>query len=78
MIPRVQSTNVRLTLFRSLMQAQFGPHRAPSVAQDHVFSALGGRTADQALAAGIPPRVVWAAVCEEFEVPAALHHGLPD
>jgi hypothetical protein len=69
---------VRLTLFRSLMEAQFGPDRAPSVAQDHVFSALGGRTVNQALAAGLPPRAVWAAVCEEFEVPAVLHHGLPD
>jgi len=54
----VQSADVRLTLFRSLMEAQFGPHRAPSVAQDHVFSALGGRTVNQALAAGLPPRAV--------------------
>ena len=59
------------------MEAHFG-QRASSVAQDHVFSALGGRTADQALAAGLPPRTVWRAVCEEFEVPAAMHHGLPD
>ena len=69
---------VRLTLFRALMEAQFGPYRAASVAEDHVFSALGGRTANQALAAGIAPRTVWAAVCADFEVPAAMHHGLPD
>ena len=29
---------VRLTEFRGLMQAQFGPLRAPSVSSDHVFS----------------------------------------
>lgn len=69
---------MRHTQFRALMDAHFGPQRAPSVAQDHVFSALGGRTPDQAIAAGIPPRTVWRAVCEEFEVPPRLHHGLPD
>ena len=48
----VRVVGVRLTEFRGLMQAQFGPLRAPSVARDHVFSALAGRTADEALAAG--------------------------
>jgi hypothetical protein len=69
---------VRLTEFRRLMQAHFGPLRAPSVAQDHVFSALGGRTVDQALEAGIDPKRVWAVVCETFDVPPTLWHGLPD
>lgn len=67
-----------MTEFRALMAAQFGPLRAPSVAKDHVFAELGGRTADQALDAGINPKRIWAQVCAEFEVPAALHHGLPD
>jgi hypothetical protein len=70
--------HVRLTEFRGLMQAQFGPIRAPSVVQDHVFSALDGRTADEALAAGVDPKVVWFAVCDDFDVPEALRHGLPD
>ena len=64
--------------FRALMTAHFGPYRAASVAADHVFSALGGLTADEALAAGQNPKQVWAAVCQAFEVPPALHHGLPD
>ena len=68
---------MRRTLFRALMEAHFGV-RAPSVAKDHVFSALGGRTADEALAAGINPRTIWASVCEDFDVPATLRHGLPD
>jgi Protein of unknown function (DUF3046) len=69
---------VKLTEFRALMVAHFGPLRARSVAMDHVFGALGDRTADQALAAGVPPRSVWFAVCDSFDVPATLRWGLPD
>lgn len=60
------------------MQAQFGPVRAGSVASDHVFTALGGVSADAALAAGVDPKTVWAAVCDAFEVPEALRYGMPD
>lgn len=69
---------MRLTEFRALMTAHFGSHRASSVAADHVFSALGGRTVNEALGAGENPKEIWALVCEAFEVPVALHHGLPD
>lgn len=69
---------MRLTEFRALMTTHFGTHRASSVAADHVFSALGGVTVDQALVAGQNPKKVWAVVCETFDVPPALHHGLPD
>lgn len=69
---------VRLTEFRALMRAHFGAVRAPSVAHDHVFAALGGRSVDEALGAGIDPKRVWAAVCDTFEVPDDLRYGLPD
>ena len=52
------------------MEDQFGGVRAQTVARDHVFSALGGRTAAEAIEAGLPVRRVWLAVCEEYEVPA--------
>ncbi len=52
------------------MEGQFGSMRAQTVARDHVFSALGGRTAVDAIEAGLPVRRVWLAVCEEYEVPA--------
>jgi Protein of unknown function (DUF3046) len=52
------------------MDTQFGSMRAQSVARDHVFGALGGRTAVQAIEAGLPVRKVWLAICEEYEVPA--------
>ena len=51
------------------MEQQFGTMRAQTVARDHVFSALGGRSAVDAIEAGVPGRRVWLAVCEEYEVP---------
>ena len=50
------------------MQAQFGTGYAESVARDYVLPQLG-RTVEQALEAGVDAKVVWRAVCEEFEVP---------
>ena len=61
---------VRLTHFRQLMADEFGAVRAGSISRDHVFSALEGRTVDEALEQGAEPRDVWRAVCAEFEVPA--------
>lgn len=60
------------------MLAHFGPIRAASVAQDHVFGTLGGLSANQALAGGADARRVWLAVCDTFDVPESLRYGLPD
>jgi hypothetical protein len=60
---------VRLTYFRELMEGEFGAFRAASLSHDHVFAALGGRTVEQALEAGIEPREVWLAVCDAYDVP---------
>jgi hypothetical protein len=60
---------VRLQEFWSRLDSQFGPMRAHSVARDHVFAALGGRSAIDAIDAGLPVRKVWLAICEEYEVP---------
>ncbi len=51
------------------MRAEFGEVYADSVAKDHVLSALGGRTVNQALADGEDVKVVWRAVCEAFKIP---------
>jgi len=61
---------VRLSEFWIRMEDHFGQGYARSVAHDHVLQALGGRTVDQALAAGVPAKQVWRAICAEFEVPA--------
>lgn len=52
------------------MRRHFGANYAPSVAHDQVLGGLGGRTAEEALAAGVTPREVWKVVCEAFDVPA--------
>ena len=52
------------------MADEFGAVRAGSIGRDHVFSALDGRTVEQALEGGVEPRDIWRAVCAEFEVPA--------
>ena len=61
---------MRLQEFWSRLDTQFGPMRAQSVARDHVFSVLGGRSAVDAIDAGLAVRKVWLAICEEYEVPA--------
>jgi hypothetical protein len=52
-----------------MMSQEFGNVRAGSIARDHVFADLGGRTVDDALAAGLPPQRIWLAVCDAFDVP---------
>jgi hypothetical protein len=60
---------MRTTVFRNLMAGEFGAVRAEMLARDHVLGALGGRTAEQAIAAGVSPKEVWRAVCDDFGVP---------
>jgi hypothetical protein len=60
---------MRTTAFRDLMSQEFGDMRAGSIARDHVFADLGGRTVEDALAAGMPAQRIWLAVCEAFDVP---------
>jgi hypothetical protein len=67
---RVSVDRVRLQEFWSRLDRHFGSMRAQSLTRDHVFGSLGGRTAVEALEAGLPVRKVWLAICEEYEVPA--------
>ena len=63
---------MRLTVFWERMREQFGDVYADSVAKDYVLRALGGRTVTQALADGENPKVIWRAICEDFDVPERL------
>lgn len=65
------SVSMRNTVFRRMMAEEFGAIRAATLASDHVLSAVGGRTANQALDAGVPAKEIWRAVCEEFDIPQA-------
>ena len=52
------------------MADEFGSGRAEVLAKDHVLSSLGGRTVDEALAAGVPAKEIWRELCDAFDVPA--------
>jgi hypothetical protein len=43
--------------------------RGSSLLVDYVLTQLGGRTAAQAIEAGVEPRDVWRALCADFGVP---------
>jgi hypothetical protein len=60
---------MRLTEFGDLVNERFGSVRGSSLLVDHVLSALGGRTAAQAIEDGVDPRDVWRALCADFDVP---------
>lgn len=60
---------MKLTDFWDRMDAHFGVGYAKSWAKDTVLSELGGRTVEQALAAGVETIEVWRAVWR--------HEGLP-
>lgn len=52
------------------MEDALGPAYARSWARQHVLSELGGRTVQEALDAGEPPKTIWRAVWAELELPA--------
>lgn len=66
---------VRHSRFWELLAGEFGEAYAESLARSHVMSALGGRTAVEALDAGVPPREVWLALCADMDVPEERRHG---
>lgn len=65
---------MRLTDFWARLEQAFGPAYAKSFAADHAFTALGGRTIDEALAGGEEIVAVWRAVVAAYpdRVPARL------
>ncbi|WP_030618822.1 DUF3046 domain-containing protein [Streptomyces sclerotialus] len=60
---------MRLTDFWQRMADHFGTAYADSFARDHVMSDLGGRTVNEALAAGWSAKEVWRVVCAVMNVP---------
>jgi len=66
--------SVRLTDFWSRLEQVFGSGYARSVAHDQVLRELGGRTIEQALAAGEETVLVWRAVVAAYpdRVPSRL------
>ncbi|SEB87795.1 DUF3046 domain-containing protein [Microbacterium hydrocarbonoxydans] len=65
---------MRRSEFLRAVDDEFGG-RASSLVSDLVLTQLGGRTADEALDAGVPPRDIWLALCVETDVPIERRHG---
>ncbi|KNY07255.1 DUF3046 domain-containing protein [Microbacterium sp. GCS4] len=65
---------MRRSEFLRAVDAEFGG-RASSLVSDLVLTQLSGRTAEQALDAGVSPRDIWLALCAETEVPVERRHG---
>ena len=65
---------MRLTDFWSRLEEAFGSAYARSLARDHAFAELGGRTIDEAVAQGVETATVWRAVATAYpdRVPARL------
>jgi hypothetical protein len=67
---------VRLSKFWELMNDEFGEAYAGSLARHHVLGVLGDRTVVEALDAGVSPRTVWLALCDDMDVPEARRLGV--
>jgi len=50
--------------------------RAGTLLADLALRLLGGMTAAEAIAAGVPPREVWQALCVETDVPLDRRYGV--
>ena len=66
---------MRRSEFDRAVTDEVGPQSAALLA-DLVLSGVGGRTATEAIAAGVPPRDVWLALCAETDVPAQRRYGV--
>jgi hypothetical protein len=64
---------VRVTEFWRRMNKRFGEAYAHSVAADYRLPLLGA-TVNQALADGTDPKLIWKAICTEFDVPGQLRY----
>jgi hypothetical protein len=67
---------MRLSEFWLAISDEFGESYGRVLAHDLVLGALGGLTAHEALAAGMPAREVWLALCEAQDVPPNRRYGV--
>ncbi|MBM3714927.1 MULTISPECIES: DUF3046 domain-containing protein [Microbacterium] len=66
---------MRRSEFDRAVTDEFGA-RGGYLVSDLVLSAVGGRTSAEALAAGVEPRDVWLALCQETDVPLERRYGV--
>ena len=67
---------MRRSEFERAVEDEFGAAYGSVVTTDLGLSALGGKTAADAIAAGIDPREVWIALCDATDVPRERRYGV--
>ena len=65
---------MKLSEFQYAVDTEFGEY-GRVLMRDTVIVALGNRTPQEALAAGVPAREVWLALCDVQDVPMSRRHG---
>ncbi|MFB9818270.1 MULTISPECIES: DUF3046 domain-containing protein [Arthrobacter] len=66
---------MRISDFWRLMDDEFGAGYSRVLSSSLVLAGVGGRTANDALAAGYSPRDVWLALCDVQDVPPERRLG---
>lgn len=66
---------MRRSEFLRAVEDEFGS-RADSLVADLILDRAGGMSARDALEAGVDPRTIWQALCEEMDVPIQRRHGV--
>lgn len=66
---------MRRSEFLRAVEDEFG-RRCGTLLNDLVLGAVGSRTAAEALEAGVPPREIWLALCDEADVPQERRYGV--
>jgi hypothetical protein len=66
---------MKLSEFQRAVVDEFGTQYGRALTSDLVLGEVGGRTAQQALDAGVAPREVWLALCRETGVPQSHWYG---
>ncbi|MEP6480753.1 MAG: DUF3046 domain-containing protein [Rhodoglobus sp.] len=67
---------MRLSEFQVAIADEFGEAYGRILRHDLVLTVVGGLTADQALAKGVPAREVWLALCRATDVPESRWYGV--
>ena len=67
---------MRLSEFWQAVAEEFGPEYGRALTRDLVLDGLGDRTAEQAVAVGLPSRDIWLALCLAMDVPQDRWYGV--
>lgn len=67
---------MRLSEFWLAVSDEFGAEYGRVLTHDQVLGDIGGLTAEQGIARGVPPRDIWLALCAAMDVPAHRRYGV--